>query len=146
MTGIVPSLQLGPVTYSCAEAVSAGQLVEGRTGGLIGVAAAGSAKVLGVAMKDGAATETTSGSPLVVDAPRVQIPVAQAPATIRVKYAAAATFGQRLMAAATGQVTPAVSSGTDSSGTVTLNLATVVGWCAEPAGVASGAFGLMKLA
>lgn len=145
MTGVVPTLQLGPVTYSCAEDVSAGQLVEGRTGGLIGVAAAKSGKVLGVAMKDGAATETTSGSPLVLDAPRVQIPVAQAPATIRVTYAAAATFGARLTAAASGQVTLATATGTDDSGTVTLSIDPVIGFCAEPDGVASGDVGLIKL-
>lgn len=130
-------------TYEAVETVAGGQLVEARAGGVsnpgAGVAAAASVKVLGVAQKDAVAP----GDP-------IRTPVAGvldqtlAPAEFEVinddfvvvKYAAAAAYGDRLIAAALGTVTPAGA---------TPDARQVVGWCAEKAGVALGATGLTRI-
>jgi hypothetical protein len=53
-----------------------------------------------------------------------------------VTYAGAATFGQLLIAAANGQVTPAGAAP---------DVRTIVGRCTAPAGVGAGAVGLIRL-
>jgi hypothetical protein len=136
MTSVVPRFQTGPRTYTVAETVDGGQLVEARTGGLVGVAAAASATVLGVALKPAALPAThTSGTPLdvatAVGSP-VTVPVASGPCSVPVKYAATVAFGARLAAGATGQVTTASTN-------------PVIGYCDEPGGVTSGNVGLVKL-
>lgn len=149
MTSVIPKFGDGPVTYEVAEAVKGGQVVEARTGGKIGVAAAGSTTVLGVASKDAntAANNTaaqsgttTQGYPFVdTGAYLVSTTVAvwdheQVPVT----YSAACAFGKAVKAAANGQVAPWVS-GTDAADLI-------IGRCAEPAGVAAGAtVGLIRL-
>lgn len=128
MSGITPKFEQGPITYTVAEPVTGGQLIEARTGN-VGVAAAGSLKVLGVALKDAtnAAAAATDSYPL-----PSTVPVAN-DVVVRVTYAAAATFGQKLIAAANGQVTPAGAAP---------DARTIVGYCADPAGVGAGATGL----
>jgi hypothetical protein len=136
MSGVVPRYALdAPVTYTVKAGVTitGGQLVEATTGGVVQVGTAGSTKILGVATKDGIGTDgsvgTTSYSAYVVDISFPTNLIAVAHGSFVVAYAAAATFGAKLKAAATGGVTPWVS-GTDAADLI-------VGYCAEPAGVGS---------
>jgi hypothetical protein len=113
----------GPQTYTAVEAVARGQVVEGRDGGIpaggswgpVGVAVAGSDRVVGVALKRAApdGTYDPTGQPLdvynIVGAPP-EVPVAVAPQSVALTFAAAASFGQRVMAAAAGKVTPYVAA------------------------------------
>lgn len=119
--------QTGPKSYAAAEAISGGQLVEGRAASKAGVAAAGTFKCLGVATNDAVATLVTDPVNGVLDtAPtgtRVQVAKScEAP----VKYAATAAFGDKLIAASNGRVTPAGA---------TPDARTIVGECTEPGGV-----------
>ncbi|HET7406010.1 MAG TPA: hypothetical protein VFJ21_02585 [Mycobacteriales bacterium] len=129
MSAIAPRFTEGPVTYTVAEPVTGGQLVEARASSVVGVAAAGSLAVLGVALKDAtnaaAATNDATALPSTV-------PVA-ADVHVYVTYAAAANFGDKLIAAANGQVTPAGA---------TPDARTIVGYCSNPGGVGAGAVGL----
>lgn len=113
----------GPQTYTAVEAVARGQVVEGRDGGIptggswgpVGVAGAGSDRVVGVALKRAAPSGTydPTAQPLdvynIVGAPP-EVAVAVAPASVAVTFAAAASFGQQVMAAASGKVTPYVAA------------------------------------
>ncbi|QDK02219.1 scaffolding protein [Gordonia phage Samba] len=150
MPGIVQVTQGGPKTFTPADnqVIKGGQLVEARTGGRIGVAAAGSFKVLGVALTDAVAPEDFPGAngtdgigrPVVSLAPiPTTVAVAYAGTEVKVTYAADATFGDKLIAAANGQVTPAGA---------TPDARTIVGICTEPAGVdvSEKAVGLIRLA
>jgi hypothetical protein len=125
----------GPQTATAVEPISIGQFIEGRDGGIptdgswgpVGVAGAGSDRVLGVALKRAAPAGTydPAGQPLdvadIVGAPP-EVPYAVAPQTVAVKFAAAASFGQRLMAAALGQATPYVAAaGANEVQTVTIS-------------------------
>jgi hypothetical protein len=141
----------GPRTYvpAVGENIVGGQLVEARAGGRIGVAAAGSMKVLGVALTDAIAPEARSteativnGRPLLDAATLpVNVAVAYGGDEVPVTYAAAAAFGDKLVVGATaGQVAPAAPVGTDT----TVDARRVVGICSAPAGVAAGAVGLMR--
>lgn len=142
MAGVIPRFTTGPVTYTVVEAVKGGQLVEGRAGSKIGVAGAGSTKVLGVATRDAVPTVNTAGTDqfgnqvLIVEANVSQFVAVGHAAEYPVTYAAAAAFGDPLIAAANGQVTPAGA---------TPDARTIVGRCTEPAGVASGATGLARI-
>jgi len=97
---------------------------------------------IGIALED-AIPAATSQAPTVPGAP-VAVNLAPYPAQVAVAsegiypvtYAAAATFGQRLITAANGQVTPAGAAP---------DARTVVGICMEPAGVGAGAVGAMSL-
>ncbi|MDI6911473.1 hypothetical protein [Nocardioides sp.] len=130
--GAIPQVrQTGPKSYPALEAITGGQLVEGRatgTGGA-GVAAAGSAKVLGVALNDAVATLVTDPVNGVLDtAPTgTRVNVAKS-VEVPVTYAAAAAFGDKLVAAANGHVTPAGA---------TPDARTIVGECTEVGGVAA---------
>lgn len=141
MAGVIPRFVRGPVTYTVVEPIVGGQIVEARTGGLVGVAAAGSLKALGVATKDAApATDGTGTTPygdafLDVSTPQPTCAVDDH-GYYPVGYAAAANFGDRLIVAALGKVTPAGA---------TPDSRTVIGYCAEPAGVAAGVTGLARL-
>jgi hypothetical protein len=134
----------GRPTYPVVEAVAGGQLVEGRAGG-VGVAAAGSKKFLGVAIDDavppgGVITETTiAGQSSLVGIPQpTEVVLATNGDEVPVQYAANATNGQALIAAAAGKVTPA-PDGSDP--------AIIVGRCIEPDGVviATSTTGLMRV-
>jgi len=130
MSGIIQVYEHGPRTYTVSEPVTGGQLVEGRVSSAVGVAAAGSTTVLGVALKDAtnATPSATDGYPL-----PSTCPVARG-CEVRVTYAANCAFGKAVKAAAAGQVTPWVS-GTDAADLI-------VGYCRELAGVTSGNTGL----
>lgn len=125
----------GPQTYTAVEAIARGQVVEGRAGGIpaggswgpVGVAGTGSSNVIGVALKSAAPAGTydPTGQPLdvahIVGVPP-EVPVAVAPMTVAVKFNAAASFGQRVMAGPTGTVTPvATQAGANEVQTVTVN-------------------------
>lgn len=146
MPSVVQELKQGPATYPALEAIVGGQLVEGRANG-VGVAGAGSNTVIGVALDNASNTGTSFGtaiSPATVGGYSVLAATA-APVTVSVvisgrvtgvTYAANATFGQALIAAASGQVTPAGA---------TPDARQVIGYCDEPAGVSSGATGRVFL-
>ena len=147
MPGVVPATKSGSRTYiPAADAtIAGGQVVEARAGGRIGAAGAGSLKVLGVALTDAIGPELLSTSPTMVNGrPVLVVPLPTAVAVVSsgievpVTYAAAASFGDKLIAAANGQVTPA---GADP------DYRTVVGVCTQPDGVPSaGVTGLMRTA
>lgn len=133
--------------------VVGGMLVEWRTGtsatGLpyAAPAAAGSAVCVGVAIEDAIPTANLAALQTGTDGygyPFYDVSVPDATFTAYsdaivtgVTYAAAATYRQTLKCAANGQVTPWVS-GTDAA-----NL--IVGWCAQPAGVATAGVGLARI-
>lgn len=131
--GAIPQVRkTGPKSYPAAETITGGQLTEGRAtgGGSAGVAAAGSVKVLGVALNDAVATLVTEPVAGVLNtAPTgTRVNVAKG-VEVPVTYAAAAAFGDKLIAAANGQVTPAGA---------TPDARTIVGECTEVGGVAAG--------
>lgn len=102
-------------SFTAVEPILAGQLVEWRAiAGLpgtraCGVAAAGSAVVCGVAEYDIPAVAATIQGPAVgIEHALTVLDFGQMPVT----YAAAATRGQPLIAAAAGQVTPATGTPT----------------------------------
>lgn len=128
--GAIPQVRkTGPKSYPAAETVLGGQLVEGRTtsGGSVGVAAAGSFKVLGVSLNDAVATLVTDPvNGILNTAPLgTRVNVAKS-VEVPVKYAAAAAFGDKLIAASLGRVTPAGA---------TPDARTIVGECTELGGV-----------
>lgn len=122
-------------SYTAVEALVGGQLVEARAIGAnpgqraCGVAAAGSLLVAGVAQDDIPAARTT------IQGPQVGMEHAStvlAYGEVPVIFAAAATRGQALVAAANGQVTPAGAAP---------DARAVVGFCRADA-VAAGAVGM----
>lgn len=148
MPGVPIVTKTGPKTFTPAnnEAIRGGLLVEARTGGRIGAAAAGSFVVLGVALNDAQAPEQLVTAPTVDAGGRNVLNAAQFPTIVavayggdevNVTYAANAAFGQKLIAAAAGTVTPAGA---------TPDARTIVGTCTEPLGVVVGtnAVGLMR--
>ncbi|MGI8682065.1 MAG: hypothetical protein ACR2JO_08040 [Mycobacteriales bacterium] len=143
MAAIPQVRKTGPRTYVPAEQILGGQVVEARAASRVGVAAAGSLKVLGVAVTDGINPEAFVGTSTVVNGlptlNAVQLPghvvVADSGIEVPVTYAAAAAFGDRLIAGAAGTVTPAG---------LTPDARSVVGICSEPNGVAINATGLVR--
>lgn len=141
MPSIPQTYKTGPRTYDVVEAIAGGQVVEARTNG-VGVAAAGSFKGLGVALDNAtptgtASTPTVSGgySTLAAVVVPKQVAVAHSGEVVPVTYVAAANFGDKLICAAAGQVTPAGA---------TPDARTIIGTCDEQAGVSAGAVGLMR--
>lgn len=141
MPGIVVRRKHGPRSHEVVEAIVGGQLVEGRASSKVGVAAAGSKRVLGVAIAD--AVPASTFNPGLVNgvlnaAPQPnRVGLASRGDEVPVTYAAAATFGQKLKAGATGKVTPVVD-GDDAQ--------LIVGKCIEPAGVTTvNAVGYMEV-
>lgn len=148
MSGVPQVTKTGPRTYvpAVGAAVTGGQLVEGRSGGRIGPAAAGSLRVLGVALGDSIAPEdivttptTVAGRPVLNTAllpPNVA--VAYGGAETKVSYSANANFGDWLVATANGTVAPAGA---------TPDARTLIGRCTEPAGVvfATSPLGLARI-
>lgn len=145
MSAVVQKTKTGPKTFTPVEPITGGQLVEARAASRIGVAAAGSVKVLGVALTDAQSPDAIIGEPAVVAGRPVlnaailppKVAVAYGGIEVPVVYVAAAAFGDRLVAAAAGKVTPAGA---------TPDARTIVGTCTEPAGVTAGAAGLMRTA
>lgn len=138
----------GPRTYVAAAGttITSGTFVEGRAGGRIGTAAAGSVRWLGVALQDAIAPEqlvttavTNGGRPVLNMTTLPQnVAVAFGGAEVTVVYSAAAAFGDPLVITAGGQVAPA--GATPAGGTI-------VGKCTSPNGVAgAGQVGLVRIA
>lgn len=149
MSGIAQVTQGGPKTFTPAtgETILGGLLVEARANGRIGVAAASSLKVLGVALTDAIAPEQVVTDPstdalgrpvlTAVNLP-TKVAVAYAGTEVKVTYSAAASFGDKLVATANGKVGPAGA---------TPDARTIVGICTEPAGVAAAnTVALMRIA
>lgn len=129
MAAIPQARKTGPKSYPVVENVLGGQLVEGRAASVVGVAAAGSAKVLGVALNDAVPTLVTDPVNGVLNtAPTGTRASVAKGVEVPVTYAAAAAFGDKLIAASNGCVTPAGA---------TPDARTIVGECTEPAGVAA---------
>lgn len=144
MAAIPVVTKTGPRTYTPVEPILGGQLVEARASGRVGVAAAGSLKVLGVAVTDATSPDLlvltpvvdASGRPVLNAAPFPPlVPVAYGGDEVLVTYSAAAAFGDNLVSTANGQVAPSGA---------TPDARTIVGRCTEPLGVASAAVGLMR--
>jgi len=117
----------GPATYEVNAAVTAGQLVmpDSTTGKIKPDSAA--TTVLGVARDDAAPAGSSSSTNF--STLRPEVAVYSAPFQVRVTFAANTAYGEKVIAAANGQVTPGVAAGQ------------VVGYCTEPGGVLSGAKG-----
>lgn len=138
MAGINQKWEFGPPTREVSVAVKGGQLLmaDGTTG-KVKPSTAAALTVVGVASQDAEpavdpAFTTGYGAPGIdISRPRDHTTVLRG--YVPVTYLAAANFGQKLIAAANGQVTVAG---------VTPDAATVVGRCEEPAGVAAGAVGI----
>ncbi len=143
MPGVPMKFKSGPITYTPAEFITGGQLVEARGSGRIGVAAAGSTKVLGVAVTDAINPEAVVTTPTTVQGRPVlnaallptTVGVATSGIEVPVTYSGAAAFGDKLVATANGQVAPAAA---------TPDARTIVGTCTAPSGVAAAAVGLMR--
>lgn len=150
MPGIPQVTQGGPKTFTPANDafVRGGRGVEAVAGGRIQEWAAGTTKGLGCALTDAIAPEDVNtqsttdanGRPVVntVVLPTT-VAVAYAGTEVPMTYAADAAFGDKLIAAANGTVTPAAA---------TPDARTIVGVCSEPAGVtvATNPVGLVRLA
>lgn len=139
MAGINPRYTDEPITYAVSEIVTGGQVVAADQATTVSagypvvtVAGAGSLLVLGVALNDAAPAGTDSATD--ANARPTQTRVAR-DCVVDVTFAAAASIGAKLKAAATGEVTPWVS-GTDDA-------ALIIGHARET--VASGAVGLMQV-
>lgn len=140
MPGVPQVTQGGPKTFTPAATkfVRGGRLVEATGTNRIQEAGAASVKVLGVALTDAIAPEdvntqsTTDGQgrPVLntVVLP-VSVAVAYAGTEVPVTYAANASFGDPLVAAANGTVTPAGA---------TPDARTIVGKCTQLGGVVVG--------
>lgn len=149
MPGVPIVTRSGPRTYTPIDnaVIKGGQVVEATTTpGRIQPAGAGSLKVLGVATLDAIAPEdvtngqgtASDGRPVVAAIPQnTKTAVAYGGDEVPVEYAANAAFGEYLIAAANGKVTPAGA---------TPDARTLIGRCTEPGGVvvATNAFGLMR--
>jgi hypothetical protein len=148
MPGIAQYQKSGPRTYTPAsgQTIVGGQLVDAVAPGRIQKSAAGSFVCLGVALTDAIAPEQLNTSPTTAADGRPVINMFSAPTTVAVAdsgtivpvtYAANAAFGQWLITAANGTVTPAGA---------TPDARTLVGQCRQPGGVVVGTnpVGLMK--
>jgi hypothetical protein len=139
MPGAAQYTQDGPSTYEVSVAVTGGMVVEwdGTTASAkIRPCSAGSLVALGVALSDANPAGTDSTPMGLGGWARPEVAVAHGLNEVYVTYAAITTLGQALICAASGQVTPAGA---------TPDARTVIGRCTEPAGVAAGAVGRMRI-
>lgn len=134
MPGVVPKFVDGPITYKVKATVRGGRLAEAAAadvdGGIVQEAGAASVKVLGMATKDARkpvdpTSVDTFGNPI-TDVTMITDEVAVGQGVYPAVYAANANFGDVLIAAANGTVTPAGAAP---------DARTVVGQCREPLGV-----------
>jgi hypothetical protein len=130
----------GPANYQVSALVTDGQLVvaDGASATTVSPAGANAINVLGVAGHAASPIVSQAGNTTGYGAPVVDVSVLPDYVNVytgvdtHVTYAATATFGQLLKAAASGQVTPWVD-GTDT------HPAYIIGRCTQPGGVAAGA-------
>lgn len=135
MAGVQPRWGAGlQITRDAKAAITGGQVVEAvsTSGGGVNVAGAGSLKVVGVALFDADPAPSTPAGSIVVNPVPAQVTVARN-VVVPVTYSGSAAFGDRLVAAANGQVAAAGA---------TPDARTVIGRCEEPGGVTNGAVGL----
>lgn len=138
MPGRMIKWEKGPVTRQVNTAVVGGDVVQVRTDGKIEKAAAGSFTVIGVALADAAPAAsgegtTSYGAPVLdISLPGDRVAVARG-CWVKVSYAAAASDGAKLIAAANGTVTPAGAAPDARS---------VIGECAQVGGMAGAGVGL----
>lgn len=151
MPGIPVYSQGGPRTFTPANdgvQIVGGLLVEARSGGRVGVAAAASVHVLGVALTDAQAPEALVTTTTVDAQGRNLLTTAVLPTSVAVAYggdevqltySANANFGDLLVTTASGTVAPAGSAP---------DARTIVGRCTEPLGVvvSTSPLGLTRLA
>jgi hypothetical protein len=148
MSGVAQYRKTGPRTYTplAGQSIVGGHIVEAAAGGRIQHAGALSVKHLGVALTDAIAPEQVVNTPTTgADGRPVTamyslpplVAVADSGIEVKVVYNANASFGDWLVCAAGGTVTPAGA---------TPDSRTVVGQCREPLGVVVGTspLGLMK--
>lgn len=139
MAQTVARTRLGPETFEVNVAVDGGMLVEPDAAtGKIKPAVVDSTKWLGVALYDaqpaGTTGATTTWGFSTVDASVPQPNVAVAwHGSFKLKAAAALNFGDIVYCAANGGVQKATTTGR------------AVGMVIDPAGIASGAYGLVRL-
>jgi len=138
MSGVLVRQVQGPDTYEVSVAVTGGQLVVPTSGGKIGPAGAAAANVLGVALQDAQPAGSAPTNPINTGWPSSKVAVAR-DVDVRVTYTAAANFGDKLITAANGQVTPI--SGTAAA----TDARQIVGMCTEPLGVTAGAVGRARI-
>lgn len=146
MAAIPQVRKTGPKSYPAAEAITGGQIVEGRAGSVAGVAGDGSVRVLGVALNDADPNLVTSpdANGVLNTSPKdTRVNVANG-VEVPVTYDVAAAFGETLVAAANGRVRPWYATDPDGAGALVADTdyRRVIGRCTEPAGVAAGAVGL----
>jgi len=136
MSGINPRFGSGPITFDVAAAVTGGQLVipDGTDNTKINVAGAAAANVIGVALSDAAPAGTDAATDVAARPTQVAVALEGA---FNLTYAADAVFGDRLKAAASGQVEP-MTLGSDADHLC-------IGTCLEAGGVTSGDKGLTWL-
>lgn len=123
-----PTYQAGPVPYEVNVDTDGGLLVEPDAAtGRIKPTAGASLAVLGVSRERGIPTTTDQNPVGGVNYNPLpsKISVDATAGYFMMKYAATATFGQRIQSAAGGQVTPWVAAGDPRL---------MVGWCADPGG------------
>lgn len=131
MSAIPMATKQGPKTFNVAETVRGGQVVEARTGGKVGVAAADSALVLGVSIGDATPPGNNDSTDVfgnaVISAVTVPEYTAVAYGGIEVKcvFSAAAAFGEAVVSAGDGKVKPAGAAPTGR----------ILGYVTDPAGV-----------
>lgn len=129
IAGGYPRIEDTP-NFTVNVAVTAGQLVEPDAAtAKVKPATAGTTKVLGVAVTNGYPAGSTPVLTFIQQSERVAV---ERNHEMYVTFAADTLFGDRLIAAANGQVTPSGA---------TPDARTLVGQCTEPAGVLAGAVG-----
>src|SRR5512138_3323648 len=130
--------RFGPDTYEVEETIDGGQLTEFGTGGKIKVCTANSTKWLGVALFRGEPATTTGEDTVYgyvrigTDVPRPEIPVGWT-GTYKLKAGEALNPGDVVYPGAAGVVQKTTTTGR------------AVGIVVETAGIASGAYGKVRL-
>lgn len=143
MPGVLPTLRHGPATYQVNSAVTGGQLVipdTTLTPAGVKTATALAVNVIGVAATDAAVRTSQAGQNPANLAQVADYVAVYYNVEIPVTYVSSANFGQKLAAAATGQVQPWTVQGATYSQAAG-NADQIVGICTEPGGVGAGAVG-----
>jgi hypothetical protein len=144
MGSILPRFTNGPRTYEAVEALTGGWVVEARAGGVdnpgVGVAAAASTSVLGVAQKD---AHPNGGQPAAPAAGVLDVTLAPREVAVindghvPLKYSAATAYGAIVCSAGSGSVRTATAG--------EIGAGAAIGKCVEKGGVALGGTGLTRL-
>lgn len=135
MSGVYPITRSGPDTYTVSATVTGGQLVmiDGSNPGQVKPTTGAVDGVLGVALTD--AVPAGSGSSSAFGTAPSTCSVAYAPNTVVLTASGSISFGDLVVAAASGQVATVGANTFDK----------VIGRCVEPAGISSAATGRIRL-